>query len=238
MGEGNDRSELRFCKDRSLCSKEWVACGPSPVSPDLWAWPALLETKVEHDLHVNHSSRFEALLLALLCSCFPLLAYEVPRQLDFTWASLFIFSWIHTLYWASESSSVPALGALTWVRALDHLLALRHLCMLSCVHLFATPWTVALQAPLSWNFPDKNTREGCHFFLQEIFPTQESNTHFLDWQADSLPLHHLRSPCLRRDMMKAQEFKQKMGPTWVCSLRHTILKNYGYCLPILLPHIL
>ena len=101
------------CKDRSLCSKEWVACGPSPVSPDLWAWPALLESKMEHDLHVNHSSRFEALLLALLCSCFPLLAYEVPRQLDFTWASLSIFSWIHTLYWASESSSVPALGALT-----------------------------------------------------------------------------------------------------------------------------
>jgi len=31
--------------------------------------------------------------------------------------------------------------------------------------------------------------------------------------ADSLPLHNLRSPCLKRDMMKAQEFKQKMGTT-------------------------
>ena len=26
-----------------------------------------------------------------------------------------------------------------------------------------------------WNFPGKNTRVGCHFFLQGIFPTQESN---------------------------------------------------------------
>ena len=27
-----------------------------------------------------------------------------------------------------------------------------------------------------WNFPVKNTRVDCHFLLQEIFPTQESNS--------------------------------------------------------------
>ena len=113
VSEGNDRSELGFWKDHSLWSEEWIACGPPPVSLDLWAWPALLETKMEHDLHANHASKFEALLLALLCSCFPLLAYEVPRQLDFPWTFLFRFSWIHTLYYASESYSVPSLGALT-----------------------------------------------------------------------------------------------------------------------------
>ena len=33
-----------------------------------------------------------------------------------------------------------------------------------------TPWTVARQAPLSQNFPGKNTGAGCHFPLQGIFP--------------------------------------------------------------------
>ena len=35
-------------------------------------------------------------------------------------------------------------------------------------------WTesVALRAPLSWNFPGKNTGIGCHFYLQGIFLTQ------------------------------------------------------------------
>ena len=47
--------------------------------------------------------------------------------------------------------------------------------------LFATPWTVAHQAPLSmrlrcpWVSPGKNTGVGCHFLLQGIFPTQGSN---------------------------------------------------------------
>ena len=34
-------------------------------------------------------------------------------------------------------------------------------CMLSGVWLFATSWTVALQAPLSVGFPGKNTAVGC-----------------------------------------------------------------------------
>ena len=61
--------------------------------------------------------------------------------------------------------------------------------MLSCVRLFETPWTVARQAPVSLDFPDKNTGVGCHFLLQGIFPTQGSNPsllHLLHWQADSL----------------------------------------------------
>ena len=48
---------------------------------------------------------------------------------------------------------------------------------LSClvVWLFATPWSVACQAPLSMDSPGKNTGVGCHFLLQGIFPTQETN---------------------------------------------------------------
>ena len=73
------------------------------------------------------------------------------------------------------------------------------LCVLSrsVVSNSATPWTVACQAPLSMGFPGKNTGVGCHFLLQGIFPTQESNLHLpwlLHWQADSLSLHYLGNP--------------------------------------------
>ena len=44
---------------------------------------------------------------------------------------------------------------------------------------FATPWTVACQAPRPWDFPGKNTGGGCHFLLQGIFSTQGSNLNFL-----------------------------------------------------------
>ena len=48
--------------------------------------------------------------------------------------------------------------------------------VLSCVQLFAIPWTVA-QAPLCpWDFPGKNTGVGFHF--EGIFLTQRSNLHF------------------------------------------------------------
>ena len=40
------------------------------------------------------------------------------------------------------------------------------------VRLFATPRTIVHQAPLSMEFPGKNTRMGCRFLLQGIFPTQ------------------------------------------------------------------
>ena len=41
--------------------------------------------------------------------------------------------------------------------------------------------------------PGKNTRVGCHFFCQGIFPTQGLNLYLLHWQADSLPLSHQRN---------------------------------------------
>ena len=47
--------------------------------------------------------------------------------------------------------------------------------LLSRVHLFATPWTIATRLLRPWDFPGKNTGVGCHFLLQEIFPTQELN---------------------------------------------------------------
>ena len=45
-------------------------------------------------------------------------------------------------------------------------------CVLSHVHLFATPWSVACQAPLSMEFSRQNTGMGHHFLLQGILLTQ------------------------------------------------------------------
>ena len=42
-----------------------------------------------------------------------------------------------------------------------------------------TPWPVAHQAPLSMKFLQQNTEVDCHFLLQRIFLTQESNSHLL-----------------------------------------------------------
>ena len=59
-----------------------------------------------------------------------------------------------------------------------------------------TPWTVAHRFLCPWNFPGKNIGVVCHFLLQEIFPSQESNPHLLHrlhWQVNSLPVCHLGS---------------------------------------------
>ena len=46
---------------------------------------------------------------------------------------------------------------------------------LSCVQLFATPWTIAYQTPPFMGFSRQDTGVGCHVFLQEIFLTQGLN---------------------------------------------------------------
>ena len=50
------------------------------------------------------------------------------------------------------------------------------------------PWTVACQAPLSMDLPDKNTTVGFHFLLQGIFLTQGLDPQYLYWQAGSLSI--------------------------------------------------
>ena len=49
----------------------------------------------------------------------------------------------------------------------------------------------SLEFNLSRNFPDKNTKVGCHFLIQG------SNPHLLHWQVDSLSLSHQGSPTLK-----------------------------------------
>ena len=72
---------------------------------------------------------------------------------------------ITTHHWAFEANwkgeKVRQVGA-SWVKV-------------SRVWLFATPWTVAHQPSLSWDFLGKNTEEYCHSLLQMIFPIQGLN---------------------------------------------------------------
>ena len=69
----------------------------------------------------------------------------------------------------------------------------------SHVRLFAIPWTIVCQAPLSWDFPLQDTGVSCHALLLGIFPTQGSNPCLLrlpHWQAGSLPAEPPGKPTL------------------------------------------
>ena len=79
--------------------------------------------------------------------------------------------------------------------------------MLSGVRFFSTSWTVACQAPhgefLPWHSPGKNTGVGCHFLIQEIFPTQGLNLVFLHCRQILYLLSHQGSPqnCVSHSVM-------------------------------------
>ena len=58
--------------------------------------------------------------------------------------------------------------------------------LLSCVRLFATPWTVARQAPLSMGFSRQEYWSSCHFLLQGILDPR-IEPRFPTLQPDVLP---------------------------------------------------
>ena len=66
-------------------------------------------------------------------------------------------------------------------------------CMLSCVQLFATPWTVACYTPLSIEFSSQESWSGLPSLSSGIFPTQWLNLHLLHslhWQVDFFFFNH------------------------------------------------
>ena len=65
---------------------------------------------------------------------------------------------------------------------------------LSRVRLFATPRTVAYQAPLPMWFSRQEYWSGCHFLLQEIFPTQGLNPSLRHCRQTRYRLSHQGSP--------------------------------------------
>ena len=75
-----------------------------------------------------------------------------------------------------------------------------HCLSLSCVRLFATPWTVACQAPLSMKFPRQEYWSGLPFPSSWALPDPGIEPRSPAWQMDSLSLSQLGSNtayCLR-----------------------------------------
>ena len=86
----------------------------------------------------------------------------------------------------------------TFWRCAVYTLSITNDTMLLCSHSVmsdsVTPWTIAHQDPLLWDFPGKNTGLGFHFALQGVFPIQGLNLSLLHWQADSSPLSTREAP--------------------------------------------
>ena len=82
---------------------------------------------------------------------------------------------------------------------------LMHVCALSHVRLFATPWTIALQAPLFMGFSWQEYWRGLPFPPVWDLPDPEIKpVSFVSptLQADSLPLSHKGSPFFLIGMLK------------------------------------
>ena len=73
---------------------------------------------------------------------------------------------------------------------------------------FVTPWTVALQAPLSMGFPRQEYWSGLSFPSPGDLPYPGIEPVSPEWQVDSLPLSHLRS-CEVWETVKENVFQHK-----------------------------
>ena len=78
-----------------------------------------------------------------------------------------------------------------------------------------TPWNAACQAPLSMGFSGKNTGAGCHFLLQDIFPTQGWNPGLQHCRWILYQLSHQGSP-------KAKEKVTQLCPTLCDTMDYTV----------------
>ena len=98
--------------------------------------------------------------------------YELTEKADLFIYTIFIYWWIYIAVYLF-------ILIVIWMSFPANKM---HACMLSRfspVRLFATPWTVTHQAPLSMGFSRQEYWSGLPFPPQGIFPTQESNWHLL-----------------------------------------------------------
>ena len=105
----------------------------------------------------------------------------------FFFSNLYTQRYHYCFYFLQSSFIFPA-------KAVNYLIAVV-VQLLTHVQFFATPWTVAHQAPLSMAFSGKNARVSCHFLLEGILLDQGSNPLLQHWQLDSLPMSHCCCCC-------------------------------------------
>ena len=68
-----------------------------------------------------------------------------------------------------------------------------------------------------WDFPGKNARAGCHFLLQGIFPTQESNPcllYLLHWQVGSLPPQEAPGTVTKKTFLRGGGWRKEFAPPY------------------------
>ena len=82
---------------------------------------------------------------------------------------------------------------------------------LSCVQLFATPWTVGCQTPLSMGFPRQEYWSGLPFHPPGDLPNPGIELTSAALQADSLPLSHYW-----RSSIPSLMYVQTFRPIYVC----------------------
>ena len=82
--------------------------------------------------------------------------------------------------------------------------------LLSCIWVFATPWTVACWAPLSRGFSRQEYCSGLPFPSPGDLPNQGSNLHLLHWQGDSLLSDSWGKPTIKA----LQRFNFIISPWW------------------------
>ena len=83
-----------------------------------------------------------------------------------------------------------------------------------------TPWTVALQAPLSMGFAKQNTGMGSHSFLQEVFLTQGSNLNLPHCRQILYHLSNQGSPIITGEQ---QQKKKKTLQIFIIIMNHVII---------------
>ena len=97
----------------------------------------------------------------------------------------------------TNSQSLPKLRSIESVMPSNHLILCRPLLLLPCLSCVSLLRPFGLQPSrllCPWDFSSRKTGVGCHFPLQEMFPTQESNRHLpclLHYSRCLYPLSHL-----------------------------------------------
>ena len=122
--------------------------------------------------------------------------------------------WINLVTQRRMFSGTVALGFFTWLLIERNSFSFKScffpdlyfcVCVLRWVRLFATPWTLACQVPLSREFSRQEYWNGSHSLLQGIFPTQGLNPGLLYCRKI---LYHLSHQEVQKEQEKYFNIKQ------------------------------